>query len=113
MGSIEAAARPVPRRSDAGKIRYTERDVTGLLLLAEHYAGVVRPAGGRAVRACARTRAVVGRWRPPAWRPAAVSGPARRGLAHHGRGRPLIKKGEMTSGTTIAALLYVLSESTD
>lgn len=67
MGSIEAAARPVPRRSDAGKIRYTERDVTGLLLLA----------------------------------------------GHHGRGRPLIKKGEMTSGTTIAALLYVLSESTD
>jgi hypothetical protein len=38
MGSIEAAARPMPRRSDAGKIRFTERDVIGLLLLAEHYA---------------------------------------------------------------------------
>jgi hypothetical protein len=38
MGTIEAAARPMPRRSDAGQIRYTERDVTGLLLLAEHYA---------------------------------------------------------------------------
>jgi len=37
-GIAEAAARPVPRRSDAGKIRYTERDVTGLLLPAEHYA---------------------------------------------------------------------------
>ncbi len=69
-GSIEAAARPVPRRSDAGKIRYTERDVTGLLLLAEHYAGVVRPA---AAALSAPARGPRGR-RPlaAAWRPAAV-----------------------------------------
>jgi len=28
----------VPRRSDAGKIRYTDRDVTTVILPAEHYA---------------------------------------------------------------------------
>ena len=30
MGTIEAAARPMPRRSDAGKIRYTEDDPAAL-----------------------------------------------------------------------------------
>ncbi len=33
-----AAARDAPRRSDAGTVRLTGRDATGLLLVAEHYA---------------------------------------------------------------------------
>ena len=36
--TTEAAALPAPRRSDAGQVWLTERDITGLLLLAEHYA---------------------------------------------------------------------------
>jgi hypothetical protein len=34
----QVAAREAPRRSDAGRIRLTGRDVSGLLLCAEHYA---------------------------------------------------------------------------
>ena len=34
----QAAARAAPRRSDAGHVRLTGRDVSGLLLCAEHYA---------------------------------------------------------------------------
>jgi hypothetical protein len=36
--TTEAAAPAAPRRSDAGQVRLTDRDITGLLLLAEHYA---------------------------------------------------------------------------
>lgn len=86
MRTIEAAARPVPRRSDAGQMRFTDRDVTGLLLLAEHYAAPYDLLSAARVRACgADTR---GR------RPLACRRPggqrqfrARPGvvLAHHGR----------------------------
>jgi hypothetical protein len=38
MGT-QAAARP--RRSDAGQVRLTERDISGLLLVAEQYAAPV------------------------------------------------------------------------
>jgi hypothetical protein len=62
MRSIEAASRPEPRRSDAGKIRYTERDVTGLLLLAEHYAAPYDLLAAALSAPAARTRAVVCRW---------------------------------------------------
>jgi hypothetical protein len=63
MGTTEAAARPAPRRSDAGHIRYTERDVTGLLLLAEHYAAPYDLLSAALDAPPARTRAVVARWR--------------------------------------------------
>jgi len=38
MVTGQVPARPTPRRSDAGRVRLTGRDVTGLLLCAEHYA---------------------------------------------------------------------------
>ena len=44
MVNGQVPARPAPRRSDAGHVRLSERDVAGLLLCAEHYAAPSAPA---------------------------------------------------------------------
>jgi hypothetical protein len=96
MGTIEAAARPAPRRSDAGKIRYTERDVAGLLLLAEHYAAPYDLLAVALSAPAARTRAVVGRWRAAGLAASGSFGPGpawcwltAAGMAATGRGYPV------------------------
>jgi hypothetical protein len=69
-GTIEAAARPMPRRSDAGKIRFTERDVTGLPLLAERYGAPYDLLSAALSALPTRTRAIVARAR---WRAASLA----------------------------------------
>lgn len=59
----EAAAPAAPRRSDAGQVRLTDRDITGLLLLAEHYAAPYDLLSAAMGAPPARTRAIVARWR--------------------------------------------------
>jgi hypothetical protein len=63
MDTAEAAARPAPRRSDAGQVRLTARDITGLLLLAEHYAAPYDLLADALSVPAARLRAIVARWR--------------------------------------------------
>ena len=96
MGTIEAAARPAPRRSDAGKLRYTERDVTGLMLLAEHYAAPYDLLAAALSAPGARTRAVVGRWRAAGLAASGSFGPGpawcwltAAGMTATGRGYPV------------------------
>ena len=38
MGIPQAASSPAPCRSDAGRVRLQQRDLDGLLLIADHYA---------------------------------------------------------------------------
>jgi hypothetical protein len=61
--TTEAAAPAAPRRSDAGQVRLTDRDITGLLLLAEHYAAPYDLLSAAMGAPPARTRAIVARWR--------------------------------------------------
>ena len=61
--TTEAAAPAAPRRSDAGQVRLTDRDITGLLLLAEHYAAPYDLLAAAMAAPPARTRAIVARWR--------------------------------------------------
>jgi len=80
--TTEAAAPAAPRRSDAGQVRLTDRDITGLLLLAEHYAApydLLSAAMSAPRRGPARSWPVGG---PPALRPAAVRARPRVVLAH-------------------------------
>jgi hypothetical protein len=58
-----AAAPTAQRRSDAGQVRLTDRDITGLLLLAEHYAAPYDLLSAAMGAQPARTRAIVARWR--------------------------------------------------
>jgi hypothetical protein len=51
------------RRSDAGLIRLTGRDITGLCLTAEHYAAPYDLLGAALTARPARLRAIVARWR--------------------------------------------------
>ena len=57
--TTEAAAPAAPRRSDAGHVRLTHRDITGLLLLAEHYAAPYDLLSAALSAPPARTRAIV------------------------------------------------------
>src|ERR1700722_14924460 len=61
--TTEAAAPAAPRRSDAGQVRLTDRDITGLLMLAEHYAAPYDLLSAAMSAPAARTRAIVARWR--------------------------------------------------
>jgi len=51
------------RRSDAGLIRITSRDATGLCLAAEHYAAPYDLLGAALAAPPARLRAIIARWR--------------------------------------------------
>jgi hypothetical protein len=61
--TADTAARLAPRRSDAGQVRLTARDITGLLLLAEHYAAPYDLLAAALSAPPARLRAIVARWR--------------------------------------------------
>jgi hypothetical protein len=79
MGIPQAAAAQPRRRSDAGQLRLQQRALDGLLLIADHYAAPLRPAGSRAVRAAVRLRGIVARWRGAGLAAPARSAPAPRG----------------------------------
>jgi hypothetical protein len=70
-----AAARPAPRRSDADHIRLTARDITGLLLCAEHYAAPYDLLAAALGAQPARLRGIVARWRGAGYAVTGVLGP--------------------------------------
>jgi hypothetical protein len=73
MGMQAAAARP--RRSDAGQVRLTERDISGLILVAEHY-GVPYDLLATALGAPSpRVRAITARRRAAGYPATGVLGP--------------------------------------
>ena len=73
MGTQAADARP--RRSDAGHVRLTARDISGLLLCAEHYAAPYDLLGTALGVPPARVRAVTARWRAAGHAETGVLGP--------------------------------------
>jgi hypothetical protein len=72
-GTQAAAARP--RRSDAGQARLTERDITGMLLVAEQYAAPYDLLGQALAVPPARVRAITARWRGAGYAVTGVLGP--------------------------------------
>jgi hypothetical protein len=62
--SGQVAARDAPRRSDAGRVRLTGRDVSGLLLCAEHYAAPYDLLADALDARPARLRAITGGGQP-------------------------------------------------
>jgi len=91
------AARPAPRRADAGRMRLSGRDITGLLLCAEQYAAPYDLLASALGVQPARLRGIVARWRAagyaqtgtlgpgPAWCWLAPAGMAACGLAYPAR----------------------------
>jgi hypothetical protein len=69
-----AAARP--RRSDAGQARLTERDINGVLLVAEQYAAPYDLLGQALGVPPARVRAISARWRGAGYAVTGVLGPS-------------------------------------
>ncbi|MGH3298469.1 MAG: hypothetical protein ACRDP7_42440 [Trebonia sp.] len=72
-GTQAAAARP--RRSDAGQARLTERDISGLLLVAEQYAAPYDLLAEALAVTPARVRAITARWRKAGYAVTGVLGP--------------------------------------
>ena len=75
MGVPQAAARPPGRRSDAGHLRLQQRDLDGLLLLADHYAAPYDLLAQALRVPPARVRAVTARWRAAGYAVTGVLGP--------------------------------------
>ena len=71
----QVAARDAPRRSDAGRIRLTGRDVSGLLLCAEHYAAPYDLLAAALGARPARLRAIAARWRAAGYAATGTVGP--------------------------------------
>jgi hypothetical protein len=74
-GTAQDAARDAPRRSDAGTVRLTGRDVTGLLLCAEHYAVPYDLLASALAVQPARLRGLVARWRRAGYAATGTVGP--------------------------------------
>jgi hypothetical protein len=74
MGIPQAAA-PARRRSDAGHVRLQQRDLDGLLLLADHYAAPYDLLGQALGGPPARVRAITARWRAAGYAVTGVLGP--------------------------------------
>ena len=75
MGIPQAAARPPGRRSDAGRVRLQQRDLDGLLLVADHYAAPYDLLAQALDIPPARVRAVTARWRAAGYAVTGVLGP--------------------------------------
>ena len=71
----QAAARPPGRRSDAGHVRLQQRDLDGLLLIADHYAAPYDLLAQALGVPPARLRAVTARWRAAGYAMTGVLGP--------------------------------------
>jgi hypothetical protein len=74
-GIPQAAVRPQGRRSDAGQVRLQQRDLDGLLLVAEHYAAPYDLLAQALDITPARVRAVTARWRAAGYAVTGVLGP--------------------------------------
>jgi hypothetical protein len=75
MGIPQAAARPPGRRSDAGHVRLQQRDLDGLLVLADHYAAPYDLLAQALEVPAPRVRAVTARWRAAGYAVTGVLGP--------------------------------------
>jgi hypothetical protein len=64
-----------PRRSDAGQVRLSARDITGLLLCAEQYASPYDLLAAAMGVQPARLRGVVARWRRAGYAATGMLGP--------------------------------------
>jgi len=72
---VEQAAPARPRRSDAGQVRLSGRDVTGLLLCAEHYAVQYDLLAAALGVQPPRLRGIVARWRRAGYAETGTLGP--------------------------------------
>src|ERR1700677_1584725 len=63
MSAVQQGSGPASRRADAGTVRLTQRDISGLLLCAENYAAPYDLLAAALSVAPARGRAVTARWR--------------------------------------------------
>ena len=63
MGIPQAAAAQPRRRSDAGHVRLQQRDLDGLLLIADHYAAPYDLLAATLSAQPPRLRGIVARWR--------------------------------------------------
>jgi hypothetical protein len=62
-GQLQAAPAAVPHRSDAGVMRFGQRDINGLVLCAEHYGAPYDLLAAALGAQPARLRAITARWR--------------------------------------------------
>jgi len=119
MTATETAAGPGRRRADAGTVRLTQRDITGLVLCAEH-AGAPYDLLAAALRAePARLRGIVSRWRAagyadtgrlgpgPAWCWLTPAGMAAAGLPYPAACPPLARLDHLRA--VLAARLWFQS----
>ena len=117
MTATETAAGPERRRADAGTVRLTQRDITGLMLCAEH-GGAPYYLLATALRAePARLRAIVARWRAagyadtgrlgPAWCWLTAAGMAAAGLPYPAACPPLARLDHLRA--VLAARLWFQS----
>jgi len=75
MVTGQVPARPALRRSDAGRVRLTGRDVAGLLLCAEHYAAPYDLLAVALGVQPPRLRGIVARWRSVGYARTGTLGP--------------------------------------
>ena len=71
-------ATPAARRSDAGTVKLTERDITGLTLVADQYGAPVDLLAAALDVQPERLRGILARWRHAGW---AATGPLGKGPA--------------------------------
>jgi hypothetical protein len=74
MGIPQAAER-ARRRSDAGRVRLQQRDLDGLLLIADHYAAPYDLLAQALAASPARVRSITARWRAAGYAETGVLGP--------------------------------------
>src|ERR1700728_759450 len=74
-GVPQAATSMPRRRSDAGQVRLQQRDLDGLLLLADHYAAPYDLLAQALDVPPARVRAIAARWREAGYARTGVLGP--------------------------------------
>ena len=75
MGIPQAAAAQPRRRSDAGHVRLQQRDLNGLLLIADHYAAPYDLLAAALGAQPSRLRGIVARWRAAGYAETGVLGP--------------------------------------
>ena len=87
MGIPQAASSPARRRSDAGRVRLQQRDIDGLLLIADHYTAPHDLLAQALAASPARVRSIAARWRAAGYTETGVLCPLRR------KHRPVPKPG--------------------
>ena len=73
------AAAPLPRRSDAGTVRVSGRDIAGLMLCGEMYGAPYDLLAGYLNVQPDRLRGIAARWRAAGYAETGRLGPGRRG----------------------------------